>query len=1660
MSDKFSQAIYGLSLDSVQWQNKPGTLTYALNCNLQTKDGFSITYGNEYSNFLCVEFPEGYKVIGKHYIPERDEIIFALVKPGDRKSEIGRVKHYNCNGYEVNNTEKECKTCYKGKKLISEVITTDACCEYETIINQDCLEFDETMSHPVRMTHKLTNCGYRLYFTDNNLNLKYLDLDDTVQKDSCGNELTFDCDRIKIFKDFCSPKIVPSEISGGGSLPAGMYQALIAYTDKHGQEYSDYFEATNPVAIFDRTITTQTDYITNKSIRFDITHNTDIFDYFKVVIIKTVNEIPEYIEAGVYRIGITSVLYTNNDPALPRTSLAKIRIGKPVYNKANFIAESSDHLLLADLEGDPDYNFQPFANNMKLFWETVSMPNDKNNSYANGIIVSMFKGYMRDEVYPFGIRFKLKNGKKTKAYHIPNYEAYSFQLTPVANDDVRPDEDCDDVPSFLPRWKVYNTASNLGSSEVSGETYPDKQVCDVRRFQKGEFAYWESTETYPCDERIWGDLAGKPIRHHKFPDSLVTHIHDCFDNENDVNRPTKLPLQTIKDSQYDINHKSFIYPIGVRLDENTFNYWIANTRIFDPQTQDYTIPMTDLICGFELVRGNRVGHKSVHAKGLLYDVAKCTEFDGPNKTKEYFFPNYPYNDLRPDVYLSNNRDIYNSPDPNDTKEESVRLHGFPTNPVTSGEDDFRRFTFHSPDTHFQRSMIGTHLKLETEEFGMQEGHFPSVESHPRYKFLTKFDSTLSALIGTFSGLKIESGLETQATLTASENRTGKISFDYADFTAAATQTYKIIEDIVPRTNFAYMYASRGVYNNYVGVPNDQGKKIRSIEIGRYLSPDNQNIGDTNTIYNFQRESSVYFRVNKAYKKSVSGSVGPFLYDRDDYSRFTLGNNSLDNSWCRKPDKINGSRIRSWYASMKSVVPDQYGTIENIDYVTTGYSVTLDENNQYKPTYYPAFGGDIFINRFSLKRKMPFFTQNMVGRPDDTPFDYDLVPNVGFPNYYIDTSPDELALKEIVDGTTVGLAAVALGAFAASIALPGGGIAASIAALTSTAATSAAAARIFMKMMATMVPKNNLDCDTTPANLDFNSLTDVAGTFSNATLLYQSGKFYLSSYGIPSFFVESDINVDMRHATNDKEHNFYPNVGTGIPDSWLQEKNVPILHDNSYNYNATYSIQNNKEYIESFNNYDFNKLCQSDFPNRVIYSDKSSNEENFDNWLKFGANNYFDFDKSLGKIVSIDSLENNKILVRFENSVQIFNTRITLQSNSPYEIAVSNSGLFAQEPIEFSKTNTGHGGSQHMAFEKTPVGYFWVDAKRGEVFRFKEGLDEISRTNYNWFKEHLPFKILNDFPTINIDNAYKQVGLSLCWDERYERLFLTKLDYELLPEYKGRIEMVEGENFILYDSDTPTQVQLTDARYFSNRSFTISWSPRINNWVSFHSFLPNYYVSLPTHFISGTQTSIWNHNLSSLSYQTYYGTLYPYILEFPISNVPQREMIKSVTVNTDILKYLNETDYYSMNSLNDENYNVFFNKAIIYNKEQCSGVLNLIETPINNSFLRAQYPIHNPDSISILYSKTNKVYSFNTFYDITRNHENQQPIFTNDWDQLQNEYPIDKVINIDSTLYANLAKKVPLISNQTCVRLIQDQYSRYKFINNFEIFQQEPNKNRR
>ena len=76
--------------------------------------------------------------------------------------------------------------------------------------------------------------------------------------------------------------------------------------------------------------------------------------------------------------------------------------------------------------------------------------------------------------------------------------------------------------------------------------------------------------------------------------------------------------------------------------------------------------------------------------------------------------------------------------------------------------------------------------------------------------------------------------------------------------------------------------------------------------------------------------------------------------------------------------------------------------------------------------------------------------------------------------------------------------------------------------------------------------------------------------------------------------------------------------------------------------------------------------------------------------------------------------------------------------------------------------------------------FQVDQNGKDLQVVSEGVQGQPTNMKQWFREHLPFKILKQLPEIDIDNKFKGIGLNIWYDDRNSRVFFTKRDYVLKP----------------------------------------------------------------------------------------------------------------------------------------------------------------------------------------------------------------------------------------------------------------------------------------
>lgn len=1474
----------GLDMDSSVNQIQKGKLSYALNAALENFDANSVSYQNEPSNDICLNFPANYHVIGNHFIQEKNKHIFFLTNPETGASEIGYMDNNDC----VYHT------------LCSETTTGETVCA-----NSPCLNFD--INYPIhKAVHKITNCTTEVYWTDGLNPRRYINIEQVpyittyVGSQNCDPVVTpvLDCNKLKVQPNFSIPSIEVTGTPVGGDLVAGTYQFAIQYCNASGDGYTSYYSVTNPTSIANTDITTPDfNYRVGKSIEMSISSIdiTGYFQYFNLAVIKTINNGTSVELVGTYNIEdkVTTVTYTGQNVTQIPLSLGDILEKFPYYDIAQDVTSVQDYIVWDNLTSVDRINYQSIANNITLQWETYKLP--AGNDYSNPFYTSNLRGYLRDEVYAFEIVFLLDNGKQTDGFHIPGRVKNAQELAQPDVTTSNPDYIGDGTPQ--PYWKIYNTANVLTTYPVPttnagkiGEAYP---------YQSGEFAYWESNEEYPCNVELWGDLANTKIRHHKFPDVLVSPYFET-------------PPITYSGGQIEpvMQTSNAIYPIGVKIDVQQVAFLIETSNLTDAEKA--------AIVGFKIVRGNRSTNKSIIAKGILRNVGKYTR-----QGTDFYYPNYPYNDLSVDPFLLEKNNAYMSEcdtyqvtatangvyqytdcytgnvtsadfttstssvyslslpvvnsgaatfknvtlatyiitaqdacnglfnskpaptfqytDPvtgavinitvakgttetinsigapifvsgcdryNIVSSNTINVDAFPKNldGFNNTESPFRQ-VFNSPETSFGQPTLGDVLKLESVLFGGGRAHFVQVQKHSMYKLITR-QAQIDAL-----------------------NSSKKIA-DLGGFSATAFftayQTYlQIYITGISRKNFAQSFNSISSYDYSVDIPNGQGVKQRQLDKCQYVFPGVQNVGDNHDLNNWNRESSVYTKTIEA-RPGVGTVIAlpypnqtPSLYvggvsQISDNSRFTISQKDS----CAAPEFQHDIKVVSYYASIKAINNSQWGQIYTYQTIDTGFQRLF--NSLPANDSEVVFGGDTFIGKFGFKTKLPFFIDNRVNAPDDSDIYYDELGNIAYPQYWY-------SARSVLSDYYVG-------------------------------------ATLMKNLISTKA--HYLDCpndsivDNANTTTTTTSTTPAPGTVLPGSQNYvYDGKMYSFAYGIPYYYVETSINVDLRQAFNNLEGDFYPHVSSGIPDSWFQESKVPIALDNTYYYNTTYSKQNTENYFSHLPSDWIKQLCFTYFPFRAIYSDpqQSYSDNRINSWLIYRPISFFDFPQNYGKLISLDGIQNRATLARFENKTLLYGNMLTINTSNPQVAYLGNPSLFgATPPVDYAETDLGYVGCQNKFLLKIPNGQITIDAKRGQIFLI-QGTQAVDISGFGsglnrFFTDHLAFEILRYYPTANTDNNFNGIGLHGVYDSKFERIIITKLDYVPQPGkqiyYDDAVQKFYINRPVAGNTSVKTYVNLTDVNYFCNKSWTVSFNLNTKSWVSFHTYIPNFYIGENNFYYSG------------------------------------------------------------------------------------------------------------------------------------------------------------------------------------------------------------------
>ena len=804
------------------------------------------------------------------------------------------------------------------------------------------------------------------------------------------------------------------------------------------------------------------------------------------------------------------------------------------------------------------------------------------------------------------------------------------------------------------------------------------------------------------------------------------------------------------------------------------------------------------------------------------------------------------------------------------------------------------------------------------------------------------------------------------------------------FSVGADTTLKLIYALLPYRQYALQAIAEGYYNNF-NVPNLSQVQRFNIEDSFYLKNNIQNVktfsGTNYVINNLKRQTSVTLRTTD----KNNNNIGPDYITTpgiEDKSLVTLGTViqagfPLDMD-TKRTDTFN-LPIASHYAGIKVRLRNQYGQLdsvkqipitpseqkfgyngENIPYSGSEFICIISTPNGNRPVTVVQktiqetpvfFGGDTYVNRYTEKNNMFFFYDWLYGQPDGYEYNYILRHMIAEPRFWVNSINYETSdLFSFVSANWIEPN-------------PGTGV----------------------------MPTAFYNLDYFVDNgrkYDYNNDTPTGGfdTYPGIFGVRQS-VFYLANSSVRDFFVESDVLVDFREpGTAVYEQHYDHNTYTNLPAMFNMNPDT-VARGNYYAYD--YSLSISKVFTQYFSqgnlqsrfyNPVVSQLCYTYYPDRIVYSLPQQNESSKDSWFIYLVNNYKEFKN---RITSVKAYAKTGMFITFQNSSPLMYQGVdTLQTELGTKLTIGDGGLFANPPqnVTIADVEYEYGSSQNkFGVIATPAGMYYISQNQGRIFAFENGLKEISQQGMKWwFNIFLPYKLIEDFPDYpHTDNPVAGIGTQAVYDNYNGIIYFSKKDYKLKPQYTNRITYDSYGDYFLLDGQS--RLELGNPLVFEDASWTASFDPKNNYWISFHDWHPDFTLAARQFFMTTKEGRIWKHNAVCNSYCNFYGVQHPFEIEIPLITGQTITTLKSMEY---VLECYKNTSSNCVDQFHVLDFN--FDKAVVTNSEQVSGYLNLNIFPKNNITLANTYPKINPTSIDILFSKEENKYRFNQFWDITNN----------------------------------------------------------------------------
>jgi hypothetical protein len=1092
--------------------------THARNCINNSSSGDLGDLGNEPANMHLVDAP--YDIIGAIYMYDD---VWAIYSTNDSASEIGIYKESTASYTRVVlDSENQCLNFNK-KQLITGVARKNFDCTWSTYFANNHRNPDRVLNLenvPYKGTYSFDTDGCRVFTPDEPLQL--------------------DCAKLRLNPPVKIPCMSVSKGSSGGSILNGSYCVSMAYT-VNGQKVTSYAGLSNVCSVFEHGNRGSGLLIKLSELDLD-------FDQYELVIISVINQQTVARRLGLYSTNQKTIALDVISDELIAVPLEFIPLHNPLLESSSAITELNDSLIRIAPRTKFDPNYQPRANQIETRWVSVEFPADY---YRNG---GTNTNFLHDENYALFIQWLYDDGDLTSSYPIPGRAPDNGEQDEVSG-------------IYEPTYYFEN---------VNTATLLDNSVIDLGnggyQVAEGLMGYYETDERYPDNKpEVWGNLCGKKIRHHKFPDRSLTTRNNIYVDSG------VSPIQ------------------GPVIRVNAIKLY----NIQGPVDNDGN-PIKNIV-GYRILRGSRDGNKTIIAKGVVNNTFTYELTNQPGVVGVY--PNYPFNSLEPDPFISTTKTYTNA---------AGNLQDLNLNTYDSSN---KFITFHSPDTNFKKPFLsGRELKLDGVVTGDALLEFKYPEGHPNHKLIKNVGffiaavgglglavlkmngkRTTSSLSPTLTGSSsltpggialLVAGLALELNATNQTNTIDNTYNSYGDIVQArdnnvdglrdnqqsATSQFAKASGMLSGGTNAYSYegglgkAIGGFFRTQSGLPlfvNNWAEGtdttldlIRNfssyqqyalqqlaycfyngyapvapsriyVEDAQYLGSSFQNFNANTKINNLYRASTVVMKLTNNVPDPADYDVS--LRDTSKQSLQTIGGGIHQD-----PTNVLTKKVASsYYASLKLRLRNQYGQVGDVKQIPIGCveDVTMDEVDDVNNVFISSviFGGDTYVTRYTEKNTMFFFYEWLFKQLDGFEYDYFVRRMLQYPAYWMNS-------KKFDTGDFLGGIATTLGGAIASVSGGGGNSA-----------------------------PNNFS-NSVPTTLRALDKNNNAGQF-----VIKDGYFYLFSSSVKDFYVESDVNVGYRDWEEPITKRHYDTkTFTEIPQMFNANPDI-IKADNFYKYDYSLSI---------------------------------------------------------------------------------------------------------------------------------------------------------------------------------------------------------------------------------------------------------------------------------------------------------------------------------------------------------------------------------------------------------------------------------------------------------------------------------------------------------